>query len=209
MNGLSVSVREAITLVEAIDAVDKSLRVLSWGVYCIIPKQLEFIPYNPCPACLRHPAGGFGKGALARGKYILNENISSRTSSALQLLSIKDGIMADHLPPAHAPPLTKLTVLISGSGTNLQALIDASTTGLLPSTSIIRVISNKKGVQGSIRAEKAGIPTAYHNLISGKYLKSGEKDPNVIKKARDAYDADLAGLVLKDKPDLVVCVSGS
>jgi phosphoribosylglycinamide formyltransferase len=114
--------------------------------------------------------------------------------------------MAD-LPPAHSPPPTKLAVLISGSGTNLQALIDASTTGLLPSTTIVRVISNKKGVQGLTRAEKAGIPTAYHNLIFGKYLKSGEKDENVISKAREAYDADLADLVLQDKPDIVVCVS--
>ena len=113
--------------------------------------------------------------------------------------------MADSLPPAQSPPPTKLTVLISGSGTNLQALIDASTTGLLPSTTIVRVISNKKGVQGLTRAEKAGIPTAYHNLIFGKYLKSGEKDPNVVQEARAAYDADLADLVLQDKPDLVVC----
>jgi phosphoribosylglycinamide formyltransferase len=90
--------------------------------------------------------------------------------------------MADSLPPAQTPPPTKLTVLISGSGTNLQALIDASTTGLLPSATIVRVISNKKGVQGLIRAEKAGIPTAYHNLIFGKYLKSGEKDPSIIQK---------------------------
>jgi phosphoribosylglycinamide formyltransferase len=113
--------------------------------------------------------------------------------------------MADSLPPAQMPPPTKLTVLISGSGTNLQALIDASTTGLLPSATIVRVISNKKGVQGLTRAEKAGIPIAYHNLIFGKYLKSGEKDPSIIQKARAAYDADLANLVLQDKPDLVVC----
>jgi phosphoribosylglycinamide formyltransferase len=113
--------------------------------------------------------------------------------------------MADSLPPAQMPPPTKLTVLISGSGTNLQSLIDASTTGLLPSATIVRVISNKKGVQGLTRAEKAGIPTAYHNLIFGKYLKSGEKDPRIIQKARAAYDADLANLVLQDKPDLVVC----
>jgi phosphoribosylglycinamide formyltransferase len=115
--------------------------------------------------------------------------------------------MADHLPPAHAPPPTKITVLISGNGSNLQALIDATTTGLLPSTTIIRVISNKKDAYGLTRAEKAGIPTAYHNLIFGKYLKSGEKDPEVIRKGRKAYDADLADLVPKDKPDLVVCVS--
>jgi folate-dependent phosphoribosylglycinamide formyltransferase PurN len=42
-------------------------------------------------------------------------------------------------------------------------------------STIIQVISNKKGVQGLTRAEKADIPTAYHNLIFGKYLMSGEK----------------------------------
>lgn len=115
--------------------------------------------------------------------------------------------MASQLSDAHAPPHTKLTVLISGSGSNLQALIDATTTNLLPSASIIRVISNKKGVRGLSRAEEAGIPTAYHNLIFGKYMKAGEKDQEVVREARRRYDADLAELVLADKPDLVVCVS--
>jgi phosphoribosylglycinamide formyltransferase len=107
--------------------------------------------------------------------------------------------------PPHPP--TKLTILISGSGTNLQALIDASLSGPLASTSIIRVISNKKSAFGLQRAAKAGIPTAYHNLIAGeKYLKKGETDPATIRRAREAYDADLAQLVLADKPDMVVCV---
>jgi phosphoribosylglycinamide formyltransferase len=64
-------------------------------------------------------------------------------------------------------------------------------------------------VQGLTRAEKAGIPAAYHNLISGKYLESGENDEAVIREARERYDADLADLVLADKPDLVVYVSHS
>jgi phosphoribosylglycinamide formyltransferase len=112
-------------------------------------------------------------------------------------------------------PPTKLTVLISGSGTNLQALIDASSTApnespaakspTLPNTQIIRVISNKKTAFGLQRAERAGIPTRYHNLIGGKYMKSGEKDEGVVREARQKYDADLARLVLEDEPDLVVC----
>jgi phosphoribosylglycinamide formyltransferase len=111
--------------------------------------------------------------------------------------------MASHLPIP--PPPTKIVVLISGSGTNLQALIDASTNGRLSSTTIIRVVSNRKDVQGLKRAEKAHIPTSYHNLISGKYHQKGERDPAVIRKAREAYDTDLADLVLRDSPDLVVC----
>ncbi|RDL34601.1 uncharacterized protein BP5553_07729 [Venustampulla echinocandica] len=103
---------------------------------------------------------------------------------------------------AHDPPPTKVTVLISGEGSNLQALIDASSS-LMPYLRIVRVISNKAGANGLNRAKAASIPTTYHNLVAGKYHKPGEKDPNVIKEARERYDADLASLILKDSPDLV------
>lgn len=109
------------------------------------------------------------------------------------------------LPAAHTPPATRITILISGSGTNLQALIDATQGGVLPSTSIIRVISDRKNAFGLTRAEKAGIPTTYHNLISGGYYKKGEQDKAIIAKARERFDADLAQIILKDTPDLVVC----
>jgi phosphoribosylglycinamide formyltransferase len=39
------------------------------------------------------------------------------------------------------------------------------------------VISNKKDSFGLSRAEKASIPTLYHNLVAGKYHMAGEKDP--------------------------------
>jgi len=52
----------------------------------------------------------------------------------------------------------KLVVLISGSGSNLQAIIDACLSGDIPAT-ISAVISNKPGVLGLDRASKAGIPT--------------------------------------------------
>ncbi|KAI9827404.1 MAG: hypothetical protein M1819_006945 [Sarea resinae] len=95
---------------------------------------------------------------------------------------------------------TRLTVLISGNGTNLQALIDACRDGPLDPARIIRVISNRKSAYGLQRAENASIPTAYHNLVSYKKLY-----PNDVDRARSAYDADLASLVLADEPDLVVC----
>jgi len=104
----------------------------------------------------------------------------------------------------HDLPSTKATVLISGEGSNLQALIDASS-NVMPYLKIIRVISNKAQANGLNRAKNASIPTAYHNLISGKYYKSGEKDQKVKKVAREKYDADLANLVLKDQPDIVIC----
>ena len=52
----------------------------------------------------------------------------------------------------------KVGVLISGSGTNLQALIDQSLRQD-SSAKIVLVISNIPGVQGLKRAEAAGIPT--------------------------------------------------
>ena len=53
-----------------------------------------------------------------------------------------------------------IAVLVSGGGTNLQALIDAETTGKLKSGRIVLVISNKKDVYALERAKKAGIATA-------------------------------------------------
>ncbi|MBE6890491.1 MAG: phosphoribosylglycinamide formyltransferase [Ruminococcaceae bacterium] len=55
---------------------------------------------------------------------------------------------------------TKITVLVSGGGTNLQALIDAQQAGILHSGEISLVISDKPGVKALERAEKAGIATA-------------------------------------------------
>jgi phosphoribosylglycinamide formyltransferase len=104
----------------------------------------------------------------------------------------------------HDLPTTRLTVLISGEGSNLQALIDASTT-TVPYLKIIRVISNKSAANGLNRAKAASIPTTYHNLVSGKYHAASEKDQAVRQAARERYDADLAEIVLADEPDLVVC----
>ena len=55
---------------------------------------------------------------------------------------------------------TKIAVLVSGGGTNLQALIDAQNTGILNSGKIELVISNKADAYALTRAEKAGIKTA-------------------------------------------------
>jgi phosphoribosylglycinamide formyltransferase-1 len=51
-----------------------------------------------------------------------------------------------------------IVVLISGGGSNLQAIIDAVSRDRLPVT-IRAVISNRPGAQGLQRAERAGIPT--------------------------------------------------
>jgi len=52
----------------------------------------------------------------------------------------------------------KIAVLVSGGGTNLQALIDAQARGELPSGRLSLVVSNVKGAYALTRAEKAGIP---------------------------------------------------
>ena len=51
----------------------------------------------------------------------------------------------------------KIAVLVSGGGTNLQALIDAQNSGIIKSGEIALVISNKEGVYALERAAKANI----------------------------------------------------
>lgn len=52
---------------------------------------------------------------------------------------------------------TKIAVLVSGGGTNLQALLDAEKSGVLHSGEIVLVVSNKAGAYALTRAEKAGV----------------------------------------------------
>ncbi|KAF2875064.1 formyl transferase [Massariosphaeria phaeospora] len=102
-------------------------------------------------------------------------------------------------------PQYNLTVLISGNGSNLQALIDACASSALPNTRITHVISNRKAAYGLERAAKASIATSYHNLVP--YRKRHPQTPEGEKAARIAYDADLAALTLglDPRPDVIVC----
>lgn len=85
--------------------------------------------------------------------------------------------------------LMKTSVLISGSGSNLQALIDASCTGSLK-TEIVHVISNVADAGGLARAASAGIATSV--LEHGAFAR------------RDDFDQALALLIGAGGPDLVV-----
>ncbi|KAG1468273.1 hypothetical protein G6F56_003930 [Rhizopus delemar] len=90
--------------------------------------------------------------------------------------------------------LPTIVILISGSGTNLQALIDATQEGTLKAK-IIGVISNRKNAYGLERAKKAGIPTQTFSLKQFK-------DAN---KTRVDFDIHVAQTIQKEyKPDLVV-----
>ncbi len=55
--------------------------------------------------------------------------------------------------------MVNVAVLVSGGGTNLQALIDAKTAGNLPKAKLALVIASKPGVYALERAKAAGIPT--------------------------------------------------
>lgn len=88
---------------------------------------------------------------------------------------------------------TRLVVLISGNGSNLQALIDAIRMKVLDAE-IVLVVSNRKDAFGLVRAEKAGIPTHYMPLKP--YTAAG--------RTRADYDADLAQIVGEAAPDWVV-----
>lgn len=54
--------------------------------------------------------------------------------------------------------MVKAAVLVSGGGTNLQAIIDAKQAGALPETELALVVASKDGVYALERAAKAGIP---------------------------------------------------
>lgn len=100
----------------------------------------------------------------------------------------------------------RIVVFASGNGSNFQALIDAIAKDQIPNSKIIRLIVNRGKAYATQRAEKAGIPWEYFNLISNGFQAKGEKDPLKIQESRDKYDAALADKLLNGdyRPDLVV-----
>lgn len=85
--------------------------------------------------------------------------------------------------------LPKLVVLISGGGSNLQAILDACAAGHLPAQ-VAAVISNKAEAYGLERARAAGVPAV-------EKIKWKETD-------RQVYDVELAELATSYHPDWVV-----
>ncbi|MBK8188640.1 MAG: phosphoribosylglycinamide formyltransferase [Cellvibrio sp.] len=84
---------------------------------------------------------------------------------------------------------SRVVVLISGSGSNLQALIDGQQAGNLP-INIVAVISNRPDVYGLTRAAQADIPTV---LLDHKAFAN-----------REAFDQQLTQVIDEYSPDLVV-----
>ena len=82
----------------------------------------------------------------------------------------------------------RIAVLVSGGGTNLQALIDAEASGLLHSGHIALVVSNKPGAYALQRAAKAGIPAL---CLSKKELGGQEAFEAALRKALKEAGIDL------------------
>lgn len=93
----------------------------------------------------------------------------------------------------------KIAVLISGGGTNLQALIDAEKSGIIKSGEISLVISSKEDAYGLKRAENAGIESIY--LSSSK-----ERMPKEFKgfKGFKGFEDELSNLIKENNIELIV-----
>lgn len=89
--------------------------------------------------------------------------------------------------------MKRLVVLVSGSGSNLQALIEACAGGTIAGR-IVLVVSSKPGAYGLTRAGRAHIQT----LVAPPPARAQGAD------VRRAYDADLARDVSAVQPDLIV-----
>ena len=85
----------------------------------------------------------------------------------------------------------RIAVLVSGGGTNLQALIDAQQAGEIPDGEIALVVSNKAGAYALERAAKAGIPAV-----------------TVTKKAnggtQEGFEQALLAILKENRIDLVI-----
>jgi formyltetrahydrofolate-dependent phosphoribosylglycinamide formyltransferase len=113
---------------------------------------------------------------------------SRRAAAAFQVGRVERGAMN-----ATGHKRLRLAVLVSGAGTTLQALIDASAQDRLDAQ-VSLVVTNRSASHGIARALQAGIPGLYFPLRP--YRTAGL--------SRHQYDADLAAQVLLYRPDLVV-----
>ena len=86
--------------------------------------------------------------------------------------------------------MLKVVVLVSGGGTNLQAIIDSIQKGMVTNTEIVAVISNNKNAYALERAKNAGISA---ECISPKEFEN-----------REAFNEALLAGIKKYEPDLVV-----
>ena len=84
----------------------------------------------------------------------------------------------------------RIAVLVSGGGTNLQAILDAAARDEIPDGEIVLVISDRPGAYALQRAEKAGIPAAEIN----KKACGGQ----------EAFEKQLITVLTEQRIDLIV-----
>ena len=83
---------------------------------------------------------------------------------------------------------TKIAVMVSGGGTNLQALLDAQESGVLTAGEIVVVIASNPKAYAITRAEKAGVPAV---VCSRKKLGSQEAFEEAITQTLQEHGAEL------------------
>lgn len=83
---------------------------------------------------------------------------------------------------------TRIAVLVSGGGTNLQALIDAEKSGIIKSGSLTLVISNNPNAFAITRAEKAGIPSV---IVSKKECGTQHAFEEKLLRTLDEYGIEM------------------
>lgn len=99
--------------------------------------------------------------------------------------------------------MLRIVVLVSGGGTNLQAIIDGVKAGTISNTEIAGVISNNRNAYALKRAEEHGIPSL---CVSPKEFESREIFNEKFLEAVNAYEPDLivlAGFLVVIPPAMI------
>jgi formyltetrahydrofolate-dependent phosphoribosylglycinamide formyltransferase len=81
--------------------------------------------------------------------------------------------------------MTRIAVLVSGYGSNLQAIVDAVDDDRLPGVDVALVVSNRKEAYGITRAVSHGVPVVYFPLLPYRHAS----------RPRTEYDAALAAML--------------
>lgn len=119
--------------------------------------------------------------------------------------------MAD---PPFFPMAPSVTVLISGSGSNLQSLLNAEKAGKLEGR-ITQVISSNDKAYGLTRASEASVPSKSH-MLKTYYKGTTKEQVDERKQKREDFNKDLANLIIYGSvdgkkvpeytaPDLIIC----
>lgn len=99
--------------------------------------------------------------------------------------------------------MLRVAVMVSGGGTNLQAIIDAVQSGVITNTELVAVVSNNEGVYALERAKKAGIRDI---VVSPKKYGSRDEFNKALIETVDSLRVDLivlAGFLVVIPPEMI------